>query len=151
MAPYYMPLVVTLLADHLRPVDHDVDPALGAGKLTMKPTIALAMGDPAGISPELTAKVVALPEVRDAMRLVVIGDARVFDAGAKLAGVAPGLRADRGEGRDSAGRQARVRRPASPRPGDGRARRADARRRRVRARELPARARAREARRGRRR
>src|SRR6266404_1683521 len=30
-----------------------------------KPVIALAMGDPAGISPELTAKVVALDEERE--------------------------------------------------------------------------------------
>jgi 4-hydroxythreonine-4-phosphate dehydrogenase len=50
-----------------------------------KPVIALAMGDPAGISPELTAKVVALDEVRDAARVVVIGDRRVFDDGAKVA------------------------------------------------------------------
>jgi 4-hydroxythreonine-4-phosphate dehydrogenase len=54
-----------------------------------KPTIALAMGDPAGISPELTAKVVALPEVRDAANLVVIGDRRLFDDGARTAGIAP--------------------------------------------------------------
>ena len=52
-----------------------------------KPVIALAMGDPAGISPELTAKVVALDEVRKAARVVVIGDRRVFDQGAKVAGV----------------------------------------------------------------
>jgi 4-hydroxythreonine-4-phosphate dehydrogenase len=54
-----------------------------------KPVIALAMGDPAGISPELTAKVVALPEVRAAARVVVIGDRRLFDDGAKTAGIAP--------------------------------------------------------------
>jgi 4-hydroxythreonine-4-phosphate dehydrogenase len=54
------------------------------------PVIALAMGDPAGISPELTAKVVALDEVRAAARLVVIGDRRVFEEGARVAGVAPG-------------------------------------------------------------
>jgi 4-hydroxythreonine-4-phosphate dehydrogenase len=52
-----------------------------------KPVIALAMGDPAGISPELTAKVVALEDVRAAARIVVIGDRRLFDEGAKLAGV----------------------------------------------------------------
>jgi 4-hydroxythreonine-4-phosphate dehydrogenase len=52
-----------------------------------KPVIALAMGDPAGISPELTAKLVALEEVREAARIVVIGDRRVFDEGAKIAGV----------------------------------------------------------------
>jgi 4-hydroxythreonine-4-phosphate dehydrogenase len=52
-----------------------------------RPVIALAMGDPCGISPELTAKVVALDEVRNAARVVVIGDRRVFDQGAKVAGV----------------------------------------------------------------
>ena len=52
----------------------------------VRPVIALAMGDPCGISPELTAKVVALDEVRQAARVVVIGDRRVFDEGAKIAG-----------------------------------------------------------------
>ena len=51
------------------------------------PTIALAMGDPAGIGPELAARVVGLPEVRAAMRLIVVGDKRVFDAGAATARV----------------------------------------------------------------
>jgi len=50
-----------------------------------KPVIALAMGDPAGISPELTAKAVALDDVRSAARLVVIGDRRVYDEGARIA------------------------------------------------------------------
>jgi 4-hydroxythreonine-4-phosphate dehydrogenase len=59
------------------------------------PTIALAMGDPAGISAELTAKVLALPEVRAAARLVVIGDSRVMAAGATIAGVDPDLDARR--------------------------------------------------------
>jgi 4-hydroxythreonine-4-phosphate dehydrogenase len=52
-----------------------------------RPVIALAMGDPCGISPELTAKVVALEEVRNAAQVVVIGDRRVFDQGAKTAGI----------------------------------------------------------------
>ena len=52
-----------------------------------KPVIALAMGDPAGVSPELTAKAVALAEIREAADIVVIGDRRVFDEGAKIAGV----------------------------------------------------------------
>jgi 4-hydroxythreonine-4-phosphate dehydrogenase len=56
-----------------------------------KPVIALAMGDPAGISPELTAKAVALDEVRQAARVVVIGDRRVFDEGARIAGAAMDL------------------------------------------------------------
>ncbi len=53
-----------------------------------RPIIALAMGDPAGISPELTAKIVALDEARTAARILVIGDKRVFDAGAAVAKVA---------------------------------------------------------------
>ena len=53
-----------------------------------RPILALAMGDPAGISAELAAKVLALPEIRAAADLVVIGDARVLAAGAKVAGVA---------------------------------------------------------------
>ena len=50
------------------------------------------MGDPAGISPELTARLVALDEVRAKARLVVIGDIRGFDEGARLAGVTPTLK-----------------------------------------------------------
>jgi 4-hydroxythreonine-4-phosphate dehydrogenase len=52
-----------------------------------RPTIALAIGDPAGISPELTAKALALKEVRDAARVVVVGDRRIFEGGARVAGV----------------------------------------------------------------
>jgi 4-hydroxythreonine-4-phosphate dehydrogenase len=54
---------------------------------SIRPIIALAMGDPAGISPELTAKVAALAEVREAVDLVIIGDARVLAAGAGIAGI----------------------------------------------------------------
>ena len=56
---------------------------------SQRPTIALAMGDPAGISPELTAKIVALDEARAAARIVVIGDKRVFDDGAAVAKLRP--------------------------------------------------------------
>jgi 4-hydroxythreonine-4-phosphate dehydrogenase len=49
--------------------------------------IALAMGDPAGVSPELTAKLLALDEVRAKVRFVVFGDRRVLDEGARVAGV----------------------------------------------------------------
>jgi 4-hydroxythreonine-4-phosphate dehydrogenase len=45
------------------------------------------MGDPAGISPELAAKVHALDEVRQAARLVIVGDKRVFDRGGEVAGL----------------------------------------------------------------
>ena len=56
-----------------------------------RPTIALAMGDPAGISPELTAKLLVNPDVLAAADLVVFGDARVLAEGAAVAGVAPDL------------------------------------------------------------
>ena len=59
---------------------------------TTRPTIAFAMGDPAGISPELAAKVLALPEVRSAARLVVFGDRRILDEGARVAGTAADVR-----------------------------------------------------------
>ena len=52
-----------------------------------KPVIALAMGDPAGISPELTAKAVGLAEIQVKARLIVVGDRRVFNEGARIAGV----------------------------------------------------------------
>lgn len=56
-----------------------------------RPFLALAIGDPAGISPELTARVLALPEVSSAARIAVVGDRRVFDDGARIAGVSIGL------------------------------------------------------------
>ena len=51
------------------------------------PVIALAMGDPAGVAPELTARVVSDPDVRSAARLVVIGERRVLEQGAGAAHV----------------------------------------------------------------
>lgn len=55
------------------------------------PVIALAMGDPAGISPELTAKLATDEAVNRAARLIIIGDRRIFDEGARIAGVTPDL------------------------------------------------------------
>ena len=52
------------------------------------PVVVLAMGDPAGVSPELTAKLLALDEVRTAATLLVMGDRRVLEDGARVAGVA---------------------------------------------------------------
>ncbi len=52
------------------------------------PIIALAMGDPAGISPELTARLMISEPVKAAMRLIVIGDRRVLERGAHEAGLA---------------------------------------------------------------
>lgn len=53
-----------------------------------RPTIALAMGDPAGVGAELTAKLLCLDEVRAAANIVVFGDRRILEEGAKIAGVA---------------------------------------------------------------
>ena len=51
------------------------------------PRIALAMGDPCGVSPELTAGLLADAEVIGAARLIVIGDRRVLALGESHAGV----------------------------------------------------------------
>jgi 4-hydroxythreonine-4-phosphate dehydrogenase len=56
-------------------------------QIMMRPTIALAMGEPAGISPELTARLLALDDIAARARLVVIGDRRVLDDGARVATV----------------------------------------------------------------
>jgi 4-hydroxythreonine-4-phosphate dehydrogenase len=55
---------------------------------TTRPVIALAMGDPAGVSPELTAKLLALDEARAAAQIIAVGDSRVLNEGARVAGVA---------------------------------------------------------------
>jgi 4-hydroxythreonine-4-phosphate dehydrogenase len=52
-----------------------------------RPVIALAMGDPAGISPELTAQLLALDDVKEKAYIIVIGDRRILDKGAREAGV----------------------------------------------------------------
>jgi 4-hydroxythreonine-4-phosphate dehydrogenase len=52
-----------------------------------KPVLALAIGDPAGVGPELAAKVLADPDVRAAADLIVVGDRRVLWRGAEVAGV----------------------------------------------------------------
>ncbi|ALN72447.1 4-hydroxythreonine-4-phosphate dehydrogenase PdxA [Aureimonas sp. AU20] len=52
-----------------------------------RPVIALAMGDPAGISPELTAMLLTLPEAKDDARIVTFGDRRILERGAIEAGV----------------------------------------------------------------
>ena len=54
-----------------------------------KPLIAVAMGDPAGISPELLARLLAEPDIRPLATFVIFGDARVLEMGAKVAGAVP--------------------------------------------------------------
>ena len=43
------------------------------------PTIAVAMGDPAGISPELLARLLAEADIRPLAKFVIFGDARVLE------------------------------------------------------------------------
>jgi 4-hydroxythreonine-4-phosphate dehydrogenase len=49
--------------------------------------LGITMGDPAGIGPEIAAKAMAEPEVREKSRPLVIGDARVMAAAARVAHV----------------------------------------------------------------
>src|SRR5450756_127441 len=51
------------------------------------PVIALAIGDPAGVGPELAAKLLDDPEVRASAFLLVVGDRRVLEQGAAESGV----------------------------------------------------------------
>ncbi|SAL38013.1 4-hydroxythreonine-4-phosphate dehydrogenase PdxA [Caballeronia telluris] len=52
----------------------------------MKPRIAVLLGDPAGIGPELIARLVAKPENRARADLLVIGDRRELEKGMEIAG-----------------------------------------------------------------
>ena len=56
-----------------------------------KPVIALAAGDPSGISLELLAKLLADGELRDAANYIVIGDRRALAEGCRIAKVAVDL------------------------------------------------------------
>lgn len=56
-----------------------------------RPTIAFAMGDPAGISPELAAQLVAAKDLHGDAQLVLFGDLRIFRDGARTAKVDPDI------------------------------------------------------------
>ncbi|MBN1811268.1 MAG: 4-hydroxythreonine-4-phosphate dehydrogenase PdxA [Anaerolineae bacterium] len=57
-----------------------------------KPIIAVTMGDPAGVGPEVTVKALAREEVWDCCRPLVVGDARVMAKAVDLVGAALALR-----------------------------------------------------------
>jgi 4-hydroxythreonine-4-phosphate dehydrogenase len=59
------------------------------GSATDLPTIAVAMGDPAGISPELLARLLVETDIRPKARFVIFGDKRILDGGAATGKVAP--------------------------------------------------------------
>jgi 4-hydroxythreonine-4-phosphate dehydrogenase len=53
-----------------------------------KPVVALTLGDPAGIGPELIARLLARPETTDAANVVLVGDPWLWRDGQEIAGVA---------------------------------------------------------------
>src|SRR4051794_17132473 len=57
----------------------------GMNSATIVPRIGLVMGDPCGISPELTARLLADDEIVGAAAVLVIADSRVLADGAKTA------------------------------------------------------------------
>ncbi len=54
-----------------------------------KPRIAVTLGDTAGIGPELTARLLADPDIYTRAKIVLIGDERLWQAGIRTAGVRP--------------------------------------------------------------
>jgi 4-hydroxythreonine-4-phosphate dehydrogenase len=66
------------------------------------------MGDPAGISPELTASLLALDDIKEAAHIIAIGDRRILDKGAHEAGVELDLAAAALDGLSSTDRSRHV-------------------------------------------
>src|ERR1700750_1663642 len=55
--------------------------------MTDKPLLGLMLGDCTGIGPEQSAKILASRSTGDAARMLVVGDRRVLEMGARDAGV----------------------------------------------------------------
>jgi 4-hydroxythreonine-4-phosphate dehydrogenase len=55
--------------------------------MNAKPRVLLVAGDPTGIGPEITAKLLDMPETREAAAITLLGDPDVFAAGARIARV----------------------------------------------------------------
>ncbi len=53
--------------------------------LNQLPNLAITMGDPAGIGPEIIVKALADPELARLARWIVVGDARILDMAARIA------------------------------------------------------------------
>src|ERR1035441_1658992 len=52
-----------------------------------RPTIALTMGDPAGVGPEVVLQAVADPELAPLARWIVVGDAAVLEMAQRITGI----------------------------------------------------------------
>jgi 4-phospho-D-threonate 3-dehydrogenase / 4-phospho-D-erythronate 3-dehydrogenase len=62
-----------------------------ANEMTQRPLLAVTMGDPAGIGPEIAVRALLSPEVRDISRSFVIGDARVLQQALVVCGLSATL------------------------------------------------------------
>jgi 4-hydroxythreonine-4-phosphate dehydrogenase len=56
-----------------------------------RPVLAVTMGDPAGIGPEIAVRALLSPEVRDCSRSFLIGDARIFERALSVCGLSASL------------------------------------------------------------
>ena len=60
--------------------------------MSVRPLIALTLGDPAGTGPEIILKALAQPEVSGLGRLLVVGDAATLDRAQTYAGTRLAIR-----------------------------------------------------------
>jgi 4-hydroxythreonine-4-phosphate dehydrogenase len=60
--------------------------------ISQKPAVALTLGDPAGIGPELMAKLFSRHEVIDQAKVVLVGDTWLWEQGQAIAGVSVATR-----------------------------------------------------------
>ena len=60
--------------------------------ISEKPTVALTLGDPAGIGPELMAKLLTRRDVIERAKVVLVGDAWLWEEGQAIAGVSVATR-----------------------------------------------------------
>ena len=56
-----------------------------------RPVLAVTMGDPAGIGPEIAVRALLAPEVRECSRCFLIGDARVLERALSVCGLTASL------------------------------------------------------------
>jgi 4-hydroxythreonine-4-phosphate dehydrogenase len=61
-------------------------------KPEIRPILAITMGDPAGIGPEITARAMTEPEIHDLARLLVIGNADLMEEAVSVSGMALSVR-----------------------------------------------------------
>jgi len=56
-----------------------------------KPRVGLLLGDPAGIGPEIAARLLADPHTTEQAHVVIIGDPQVWQMGKESAGISAAL------------------------------------------------------------